>query len=436
MNPYKGGVLKVRIGLVGKPNVGKSTFFSAATLAQVDIANYPFCTIDPNVGVAFVEARLPCPCKDLRKKLEGEGRLAPRAAEDPRRGSLCDPRTGSCVEHRRSVPVALVDVAGLVPGASEGRGRGNAFLADLANCDVLIQVVDAAGSTDIEGQFNGASSDTETAVASVRAEIEFLEHELDAWIGGLLEDGWNRGVRRVQAEGEKGLTSFIHERLSGLGATPVKVSQAMMEFNQRHTSDAQPWDWDTASLHLLGECMRNQLFPIVYAANKMDIAPPGVLEAFPERTMVACMADMELALRRAASSGLIDYTSGQSGFTVRPDASLNEAQQKALAHMNQRLEEAGGTGLSRLLDEVLFDQLQHIVVYPVQDESHWVDGDGRVLPDAFVVPDGLHAKALAGRVHTDLEAGFIRGVDGRTRRVVGADHELSDGDVLKIHAKS
>ena len=240
---------------MGKPNVGKSTFL-VQPLAQVDIANYPFCTIDPNVGVAFVEARLACPCKDLRARLESEGRLEAPAQDDPRQGSLCEPRTGTCVAHRRSVPVALVDVAGLVPGASEGRGRGNAFLADLANCDVLIQVVDAAGSTDIEGQFTGASTETKDAVESVRAEIEFLEHELDAWIGGLLEDGWNRGVRRVQAEGEKGLTSFI-EQLSGLGATPGKVAQGMMRFNERHASDAQPWDWDASSLHLLGECMQN-----------------------------------------------------------------------------------------------------------------------------------------------------------------------------------
>ena len=435
MNSRK-GVHNVRIGLVGKPNVGKSTFFSAATLAQVDIANYPFCTIDPNVGVAFVEARLPCPCKELREKLEADGRLEPAADDDPRQGSLCEPRTGSCVGHRRSVPVALVDVAGLVPGASEGRGRGNAFLSDLANCDVLIQVVDAAGSTDLEGQFRGAAATTEEAVVSVRAEIEFLEHELDAWIGGLLEDGWNRGVRRVQAEGEKGLTSFVQERLSGLGATSARVAQGMLNFNAVHESDQQPWDWDTASLHLLGKCMRTQLFPIVYAANKMDIAPPGVLDLFSDRTMVACMADMELALRRAASSGLIDYQSGSSTFELQKDAALNDAQKKALAHMNERLQSANGTGLAKLLDEVLFDQLNHIVVYPVQDETHWVDGDGRVLPDALVVPVGLHAKALAGRVHTDLEAGFIRGVDGRTRRVVGADHEMSDGDVLKIHAKS
>ena len=173
----------------------------------------------------------------------------------------------------------------------------------------------------------------------------------------------------------------------------------------------------------------------MYAANKVDIAPPGVLEAFPNRTMVACMADMELALRRAASAGLIDYRPGAAGFQVRAEASLNDAQTKALNHMNERLKTASSTGLSKLLDTVLFDNLDHIVVYPVQDETHWVDGDGRVLPDALVVPSGIQAKPLAGLVHTDLEAGFIRGVDGRSRRVVGAEHELADGDVLKIHAK-
>jgi ribosome-binding ATPase YchF (GTP1/OBG family) len=429
-------VVRVRIGLVGKPNVGKSTLFSAATLAHVDIANYPFCTIEPNVGVAFVEARRPCPCKDLRERLEAEGRLDPVSADDPRQGSLCSPRTGRCIAHRRSVPVALVDVAGLVPGASEGRGRGNTFLSDLANCDVLIQVVDAAGSTDIEGQFVGATSSLETAVAAVQAEIAFLEDELDAWIGGLLEDGWSRGVRRVQAEGEKGLMSFVQQRLSGLGATHQLVAQGMHHFTEHHAVAQQPWEWDSTTLKRLGQSMRQHLFPIVYAANKSDIAPEGLVEHFDQYTMLACMADMELALRRANAAGLIGYRSGDANFSIQSTATLNEAQEKALTHMQQRLTQAGGTGVARLLDEVLFDHLNRIVVFPVQDETHWVDGDGRVLPDAFVVPIGLQAKALASLVHTDLGEGFIRGIDGRTRRVVGAEHELADGDVLKIHAKT
>ena len=429
-------MMQVRIGLVGKPNVGKSTFFSASTMAQVDIANYPFCTIDPNVGVAFVKARLPCPCGELRRKLEGEGRLEPVSEDDPRRGSLCEPRTGSCTGHVRRVPVALVDVAGLVPGASEGRGRGNAFLADLADCDVLVQVVDLAGSTDLEGQFLGPASDAAKAAEAVRAEIDFLASELDAWIGGLLEDGWSRGVRRVQAEGEKGLIAFVQERLSGLGATMPLVNKAMAAFNAEGPPASMPWDWTSAEMHQLGRCLRLHLFPLVYAGNKADVAPSGVVDALRDTPIVPCMADMELALRRAASAGLIAYESGDTSFTVAPNSSLSEAQTKALEHMRERLVGMNGTGLSSLLDTVLFDQLERIVVYPVQDESHWVDGEGRVLPDALVVPLGLHAKSLAYRVHTDLGDGFIRGVDGRTRRVVGADHELNDGDVLKIHAKS
>lgn len=426
----------LRIGLVGKPNVGKSTFFSAATLAQVDIANYPFCTIDPNVGVAFVEARLACPCKELRAKLEGEGRLEAAASDDPRKGSLCQPRTGSCVGHRRFVPVAMVDVAGLVPGASEGRGRGNAFLSDLANSDVLIQVVDAAGTTDLEGQFLGVVASKEDAIASINDEIAFLEDELDAWIAGILEDGWTRGVRRVQAEGNKGLVSFIQERLSGLGATHQLVQQSMLQFNQDHQPEGQPWDWDNNVLNSLASTLRRGLFPVAYAANKWDIAPPGVISEGSPYTIEPCMADVELALRRAANAGIITYHPGESSFSINEAAKLNEAQTKALTHMLERIQSANGTGVASLLDNVLFDMLERIVVYPVQDETHWVDGDGKVLPDAFVVASGIQAKALAYHVHSDLGDGFIRGVDGKTRRVVGADHEMADGDVLKIHAKS
>ena len=401
----------------------------------MDIANYPFCTIDPNVGVAFPRARLPCPCGELRARLIDEGRF--EETDDGRGGAMCSPRTGACQGFERQVPVALVDVAGLVPGASEGRGRGNAFLADLAGCDALIQVVDGAAATDVEGTPIAPASDPAAAAASIAHEVTFLTTELEQWIAGVLADGWSRGVRRVQAEGERGLQGFLVERLSGLGATNALIGSALDALRNGGHDLGQPWTWGDEEMRTLAKALRQGLFPLHVAVNKLDVAPEGVMDHLSlDVPATACLADMELALRRADAAGLIRYRTGDTDFHVSEDAPLSEAQRAALERMRGALSTSGGTGIEALLDAVVFDTLDRIVVYPVQDEGRWVDGDGRVLPDALVVPAGITAKAVAGRVHTDLEAGFIRGVDGRTRRVVGADHQLEDGDVLKIHAKT
>ena len=424
----------MRIGLVGKPNVGKSTYFSAATLAKVDIANYPFCTIEANVGVAFIAAPQPCPCKDLRARLEEDGRLEPVSEDDPRKGSICEPRTGSCVGFVRLVPTFLVDVAGLVPGAADGRGRGNAFLSDLANCDALIQVVDAAGLTDIEGNPIAAVDDVES---SLKEETSFLTEELDSWIYGILDDGWSRGSRRVQAEGDKGLTTFLHDRFTGLGATLPHILQALDEFRTQWGDLDTPWMWSEEKVRSLSCHIRGQLFPIHIAANKADSAKGTPWQAITSNGIVQpTMADMELALRRADSGGMISYAPGKESFEIVDETKLNPTQINALSSMKDKLAEAGGTGVAELLSGVLFNALDHIVVYPVADENAWKDGEGRVLPDAFVVPNNIEAKELAYKVHSDLGDGFIRAVDGRTRRIVGADHECGDSDVIKIHAKS
>ncbi len=434
----------MRIGLVGKPNVGKSTFFSAATQSKVNIANYPFCTIEPNVGVAFLPAPLPCPCSDLRIAKEADGRLESVSENDERKGSICQPRTGSCTDHKRLIPVFMVDVAGLVPGAHSGRGRGNEFLSDLARCDALIQVVDAAGTTDIEGNPIGVSEDVQSCQDSIMEEHEFLVEELTAWIYGIIGDGWLRGSRRTQTEGEKGMVTFLHEKLSGLGATPQQVKLALEAFRENENATEQPWDWGISLKRALAEQLRRVMFPIHVAANKAEIAPGKTWKNLENRLaeegaiLMPTMADAELGLRRAASMDFIEYGPGEVSFefTKQGQQRLKSVQIEALEKMKETMDEFGGTGVSILISRVLHESLAHIVAYPVNDETHWTDGDGRILPDALVVPNDSTVKELAYAVHSDLGDGFIKAIDGKSKRVIGAEHELSDGDVIKIHAKS
>ncbi len=424
----------MRIGLVGKPNVGKSTTFAALTETVVEIANYPFTTIDANIGIAWIPLRSLCACSDLSRKISDTGREI--EAEIERKGSICTPRTGSCIEHRRIVPVTLVDVAGLVPNAHQGRGRGNQFLSDLANCDALIQVVDASGTTDIEGNPMGEGA------CNPEDEFDFLIGELDAWISGILNDSWSRGARRAQAEGQSALVRYIHSQLSGLGATESMVSSNLTSFISENPNLDVPWTWKEDTVNQLASNLREQLFPVYIAANKVDQAEPSKWMGLKQRIeakgglIEATSAETELGLRRAAKVGAIQYRPGDNDFTISESAELNEVQKKGLDELAKRIENMGGTGLISLISSVVFDRLDRIVAYPVQDESKWIDGDGRILPDALLIPQGSTAKDLAYAVHTDLGDGFIRATDARTGRVIGADHELANDDVVKIHAKT
>jgi ribosome-binding ATPase YchF (GTP1/OBG family) len=424
----------MRIGLVGKPNVGKSTTFAALTETSVEIANYPFTTIEANVGVTFIAATSPCACKELAEKLIESGR--PAELKESRNGSICQPRTGACNAHTRLVPVTLVDVAGLVPGAHEGRGRGNQFLSDLASCDALIQVVDASGGTDIEGNPTGPGG------SKPDEEHEFLVEELAAWIDGIISNGWAKAVRRIQSEGESGLTNFIYNQLTGIGGTHSDVVVALDIFKRQNPDLPTIAIWGDKERTVLSEILRQQIFPLYIAANKADLAKKETYASLQNQVKSAggfflpCSAETELALRRAAKAGAIFYTPGEASFSVNPDATLNDAQRKGLSELHDRIENMGGTGLDELLREVVYERMGRIVAYPVQDETHWTDGDGKVLPDALLVASGTTAKGLAYAVHTDLGDGFIRASDARSGRVVGAEHELVDNDVIKIHAKT
>ncbi len=427
----------MRIGLVGKPNVGKSTAFSSLTENLVEIANYPFTTIEPNVGIAWLPLQEDCACLQLRKRKESEGRIDSDSDDDHRKGSICNPNSGSCVKFKRFVPITLIDVAGLVPGAHTGRGRGNQFLSDLARCDALIQVVDTSGSTDIEGNPIGSNGST-----SMEEHI-FLLEELDAWIKGIISSGWQRGARRVQSEGEKALPLYLLDQLTGIGAKEIDVMAGINAVNEKFPNAGVPWNWGDVELSTISSSIRSSLFPISIAANKADRATSESWQDLSDLVttnggvLVPTSAEAELALRRASNAGLIAHSPGDFNFEITEDGhnKLSEPQRKGLESITNSLNSWSGGGLIGLLSKVVFGILERRVAYPVQDETQWIDGEGNILPDAILVPEGTTAKGLAYAVHTDLGDGFIRAVDGRTSRVIGADYEINNGDIIRIHAK-
>lgn len=397
----------MKVGVVGKPNVGKSTFFKAATLKDVTIADYPFTTIDPNRGVAH--ARVPCVDKEF--------------------GVQCTPVHGSCLNGTRFVPIELIDVAGLVPGAHEGRGLGNKFLDDLRQADAFLHVLDASGSTNQEGQPVAAGSHDPTA------DIEFLENEIDWWIHGIIAKDWIRQAKKVESAGEK-IDIVLKTQLTGLGVSDPQLHQAL---RIAPVDAAKPSTWGDAGLLAVAQAIRQIAKPSLLVLNKADEVPKERMDAFRAkisgRQAIATGADGEIALRGASKVGLVDYHPGSSEFTVKEPAKLNAKQHQALDYIRQHvLQPYGSTGVLQAVEAAAFELLKLIVVFPVEDEAKLTDKKGNILPDAHFVPQGTTAKEFASRIHTDLGKHFIRAIDVKARRTIGADHVLNHRDVIRIVA--
>lgn len=396
----------MEVGIVGKPNVGKSTFFSAATLAPAEIANYPFTTVEPNRGVAYIRAA--CPHVDL--------------------GKPCNPNNALCENGVRLIPVDMLDVAGLVPKAHEGRGLGNQFLDDLRQASALIHIVDASGSTDFEGNVCPPGSHNPVD------DVNFLEDELAHWISGIIQRGWEKVARKAELE-EVAIEKALHEKLTGLGFTEPQIHLAIRDSYM----DVKPTKWTKEDTLRLGHHMQLRGKPMVIAANKWDVAPKeniDALKALESRIVVPTSAEFELALRRAAKAGIIEYIPGAPEFNVKDSSKLSAGQTKALDKIADLMKKGGNTGVQQCVEETVRKLLNLIVVYPVEDETHWTDKKGNVLPDAYLIPRGSTAKDMAFKVHTDLGKNFIRAINARTKMVVGHDYEVKDNDVLKIIARA
>ncbi|MFQ6068656.1 MAG: redox-regulated ATPase YchF [Candidatus Bathyarchaeia archaeon] len=394
------------IGIVGKPNVGKSTFFSAATLAPAEIANYPFTTIKPNRGVGYI--RTPCVHQEFNVK--------------------DDPVNSLCLDGVRLIPVELIDCAGLVPGAWQGRGLGNQFLDEIRKADALIHIVDAAGATDIEGrQCKPGSHDP-------LEDARFLEVEITMWIANILKRDWAKMARTVESGGLKAdLLSQLEERLSGLSIKRKHIFEAIRESG---LNVDKPASWSEEEFLKFVDMLRRAAKPMLVAANKIDLplAKENV-ERLKQHGyfVVPCSAESELALRRAAEKDWIDYRPGDCNYNIlRPDA-LTEAQYKALQTIKERiLTPFGTTGVQEAINAAYFKLLNCIVVYPVEDIEKLSNHKGEVLPDAYIVPYGTTARQLAYLIHTELGDNFIYAIEAREKKRIGEDHMLKDRDVITI----
>jgi len=385
------------IGLAGKPNAGKSTFFKAATLADVEIANYPFTTINANHGITYV--RVECPCREKE--------------------NTC----GKCMEGVRLVPIDIIDVAGLVPDACKGRGLGNTFLDELRQAQAIIHVVDASGGTDAEG------NPLDIGEHDPLEDVAFLNREITMWLYGILERNWVKLSRKIQAEGLK-IELVIAEQLAGAGVNESHVNAALIETGLSRVDHVK---WSEEDMVRLCNTMREISKPMLIAANKADVAPRENMDKLEEldRIVVPTSAAAELALKSAAKSGAIKYTPGNESFEIL-SLELTKAQKKGLEAIQKVLEKMGGSGVQECINRAVFELLDLIVVYPVEDEGKWTDKNGNMLPDAYLMKKGATCHDLAYQIHTDIGDRFLYAVDARTRLRLGEKHELKNGDVIKI----
>lgn len=383
----------ITLAIAGKPNSGKSTLFRAATLAQVEIADYPFTTIDANHGVAYIRAA--CPCQEMQVPCE------------------------NCQDGVRFIPIGLIDVAGLVPEAHKGRGLGNQFLDNLRQADAILHIVDASGGTDAEGNPVGIGS------RDPRKDIEFLQYEFSMWMYGILARHWPKLQRQAQTKNFL-ILEAIADVFAGLGVTIENV---------RDANEAAAVDLRTAReedlIRFCQELMRISK-PMLIVGNKADQAPKECLDRLKNDAVIFASAAGELALRMAAEGRFIHYLPGDPTFTINPEANLNAAQRAGLEKVAEFMRAFNGTGVQQALNAAIFELLDLIVVYPVEDENKLTDSKGRVLPDAFLMKRGSTSRDLAYQVHTDIGEGFLYAVDAKTGMRIKETQVLKNGDIIKI----
>jgi len=394
----------IKIGIIGKTNTGKTTFFNAATLLDAEIQPYPFTTKEPNIGIAHVSS--PCVCREFHVTDE--------------------PRNSICINGFRFHPVTLIDLPGLIKGAHMGMGLGNQFLTVAAQSDALLHIVDASGSIDAEGNI------VEPGYGDPLSDYFDIEEELVLWYHKIIE-----GNRTTIEKYEKtlGIVEAMYAVLSGIKVNRDHIERALAITGLYDKPFA---DWTIDESRSFSYTIRDISKPTVVVANKIDLE--GAEENYlrlsnnlKDIVVIPASADSELALRRAQQKGLVEYVPGAEEFRVVKPELLNEKQKRALEYMERFVfSKIMRTGVQFAINTLVFKVMGYKFVYPVEDIERLSDRRGRVLPDVFLLPRDATLVDLASVIHSEFPKYLLYGVDVRTGIRLPKDYVLHDRDVIHL----
>lgn len=395
----------IRVGLIGKTNAGKTTFFNSATLGTEEISTYPFTTKQPKVGNSNVISL--CVHREFNVR--------------------DSPKNSKCIDGWRFIPIELVDLPGLIKGAWEGKGLGNQFLSVAAQSDALLHVVDASGSIDSSGRL------AEPGTGDPIADVADVEEEFVLWYLKLFEGNRDKIIRSINAGSEP--TQSISEIFRGIGVRDWHVKKAIHD-NELDNKKIEEFDSDET--RRFASTLREVSKPTLIVANKVDLSSAAhnfkrLREHNKHMLVVPCSADAELTLRRAQAKGAIRYFPGDERFEINEKTSLSEKQKWALNFIRKDiLGEYLQTGVQFALNVAVFKLLNMNVVYPVAEPTKLSDKGGNILPDAYLMSNGSSVEDLANEIHTDLAKGILYAVDVRSGLRLPTNYLIKDRDVLSI----
>ena len=395
----------IKIGLIGKTNTGKTTFFNSATLMSAEVSNYPFTTKKPSIGNAHAITH--CVHKEFNLR--------------------DNPKNSGCIDGWRFIPVELVDLPGLIKGAWEGKGLGNQFLTIAAQSDALLHIVDASGSIDASGKI------AEPGTGDPVADVADIEEELVMWYLKLLEANRDKISRAIDSG--MNTVAAITEVFRGIGVKEDHVKLALAQNNLAETvfdnfgiQQSKDFCWS----------LREISKPTLIVANKVDLPTATenfrhLREEYRDVIIIPASSDAELTLRRAESKGIIRYIPGDERFEINDQTKLNDKQKWALNFIRKDiLGEYMRTGVQFAINVAVFKLLKMNAVYPVADIQKFSDKHGNVLPDVYLMRSGSTVEDLAKEVHTELAKGLLYALDGRDGIRLPVNYQLKDRDVLSI----